>query len=492
MALAVERTETSEVTGNGPRRHARPTGRRHPAGGRRAGAPALTLAALATLAALSAGCTAAGTAGGPAAPVPEVGAVGQPAPAGTGSLAAVACGSPADCWAVGAPATNVLAGLPTATTTPPVAVIDRSADGGASWTAQRVPVADPTDLDVLACPDRAHCMAVGSADDNGPLVGAVLTTDDGGRAWRAVAAPADAVDLSAVACTTGSDCMVMATDGSSYWSAVTTDGGSVWQRQGQLPAGFGGISTVLCTTPQDCMSPGYLSSTPGRGSGAVAVTTDGGTTWTAASVPAGTGLLHGVACPAPARCIAVGTKSTTDSDVAQGQGQLLVSADAGATWSPLAAPAGIDDAFAISCPTGRACAVVGTVWTPTNPPTPIGGVVATADAGASWAPPPTRYIPSGLTDVDCTGPTSCVAAGNDVLARIALPAPRPARAVAPAYFERRAALSSRAMRAGDGSASRASSRRMAGSGRLWVANHRGLGRDRKGPRTTDFWGRSNM
>jgi photosystem II stability/assembly factor-like uncharacterized protein len=356
---------------------------------------------------------------------------GQPAPAGTGALEAVSCGSAQDCWAAGQTVSNVLTDPVTKAPTPSTVVIDATVDSGVTWTAEKATVTNPTDLADIDCPDRLHCMAVGTANDNGPLLGAVLVTSDGGRSWKPMDAPAGSVDLSAVRCTNASDCLVLATDGSTYWSASTSDGGQVWQRGGSLPAGFAGISNVACVNATTCVTTGYVSTAPGKGIGAIAVTDDDGATWAAATVPQGTGLLHGVSCATPLTCIAVGTKSTTITDVAQSQGEILASTDGGHTWTAITAPPGIDDAFAVSCPTASTCASVGTVWTrptastPTTPQTPTGSVVTTTDGGVTWHPPETRYIPVGLTDVDCPISTSCVAAGGNTLARLVLPLPKP-------------------------------------------------------------------
>ncbi len=352
---------------------------------------------------------------------------GQPAPAGTGVLEAVSCGDATHCWAVGQSAVNALEATTTSTPPSPV-VIDATADGGVTWSAERVTVAAPTDLSAVACPDRKYCMAVGDADHGGPILGAVLVTADGGRTWQSVDSPVGSVDLSAVHCLSATDCTVVATDGSAFWSASTVDGGRDWQRTGSLPAGFGGISALSCPSAEQCVTVGYTAAAPGQGTGAVAVTDDGGNTWTAATVPTGVGLLHGISCTADGDCVAVGTKSTTTTDLAPATSQVLRSADGGTTWTLGASPAGLGDAFAVSCPTAGSCAAVGTVWTPTNPPTPIGGVVASGNGGTSWRTATTRYVPVGLIGVDCPLPTACVAAGNDVLARIALPAPKATKA----------------------------------------------------------------
>ena len=341
--------------------------------------------------------------------------IGQPAPAGTSQLEAVSCATHLDCWAVGTPPTSAPTGG-----VPGTLDLDFTADGGTSWRTLRVAVANPMELDGISCPDRLDCIAVGAINGSSQLLGGVLATSDGGRSWHSLAAPSGTVDLVGITCATAQRCMVMATDGSTYWSETTADGGRIWQRGGGLPSGFGGTSAVTCTTADTCLVAGYTSPAPGKGTGAIAFSVDDGTDWTAATVPAGLGLLHDISCGSAMDCTAVGTLATSYTDVIQGRGAILTSRDGGQTWTSVASPPGVNDAFGVSCPTARRCATVGTVWAPTNPPTPIGGVVTSKDAGASWSTPRAEYIPVGLVSVDCPTATACVAVGNDVAARIAL------------------------------------------------------------------------
>jgi photosystem II stability/assembly factor-like uncharacterized protein len=342
---------------------------------------------------------------------------GQPAPPGMGSLEAVSCATALRCWAVGDSAASTGSGGPSDV------VVDSTKNGARTWNETQVMVANPMDLGDISCPDVHHCTAVGAISGTAQLLGAVLQTSDGGRSWQSVDAPSGSVDLVGVTCITADQCTVLATDGSSYWTATTTDGGSVWQRQGNLPAGFSGPSDISCPTAQSCIVAGYTSPTAGKGVGAVATTTDGGADWTLSDVPSGTGLLHGVSCPTIEHCVAVGTVSTTATDVALGKAVILNSDDGGQSWQLAGGPPGVDDAFAVSCPTVQLCATVGTVWTPTNPPTPIGGVVTSSDGGATWLTPRSLYLPVGLVSVDCASARSCVAVGNDSIVRIALPRP---------------------------------------------------------------------
>lgn len=344
-------------------------------------------------------------------------AVGQLAPPGTGDLEAVACATASTCWAVGA--------MPVGRQTPSAGgatvVLARTGDGGVHWSDVRVHTAAPVELSAVSCPDRRHCTAVGATSIDGLPVGAVLATADGGRRWVARGRPSGSVDVVGLACRSADVCVALATDGTTYWAASTTDGGLSWQRQGSLPAGFGGVGDLVCPAPGRCLVAGYIAVSPAKGAGAVALTDDGGATWRLASVPAGTGLLHAAACPGPGRCLTAGTTSSTDTDLAPAPGAVLASTDGGSSFAAAPRPAGVDDGFDLACPVPGRCVLVGTSWTSGADAVPSGAVAVSDDGGLRWRAVATRYLPVGLIGVACPTATACVAAGNDVVARIALP-----------------------------------------------------------------------
>lgn len=347
---------------------------------------------------------------GPSSPTGAV--TSRPVPTPDGSVDALACGSAADCWAVGSAQTAL----------GPVPLIDATRDSGTAWVAEQPGISGSATLDAVACPDQRHCLAVGGTAGGAPA-GVAMVTDGGGRRWQQVAAPGGAVDLSAVYCAQAGHCLVLATDGSGYWSASTVDGGQVWQRTGTLPLGFGGPTGVTCQG-STCVSAGYLSLTGAKGAGAVALTTDGGRSWTTADVPADVGPLHDAACPTAARCLAVGTSSPNLADVTPAPSVVLASADGGLTWTTTSAPSGVGNATGISCATATRCAAVGTAWTFTDPPTPVGAVATTTDGGLTWRAPASRRLPAGLAGVACPTTSACVAGGGDELAGVTLPQPR--------------------------------------------------------------------
>ena len=380
---------------------------------------------LVTLGLTAAACTTTPAAKAPAVPsvlgqpkgVPAV--VGQPAPAGTGQLDAVTCAGPTHCWAVGALGPSSATG--TTTSVPPAAatVIDATIDGGKTWTAQSLTLNPAPALTAVSCPSVRLCMAAGLSTSG--TAGVVVTTGDGGASWSQAAVPTGAIDVSGVVCASPTDCTAIATDGTTFWSARSTDFGQTWEREGDLPAGLLDASNLSCALGAACLVTGYTATTAGHGQGAIAISTDGGSTWTAAVVPAGTGLLQDAICATTSSCLAVGTTSTAVSNVVPAHGALLSSADGGHTWVALAGTGPIDDIFGIDCPSGSVCVMVGTKWIG-SPAVGTGAVAHSSDGGANFTTSATEYTPLALTGLACPTTRRCVAVGGDTVARITLPA----------------------------------------------------------------------
>jgi hypothetical protein len=381
-----------------------------PGHGRRAG-PASRVRRCAALV-LALGVAVAGWAGPVSAkpkhhrPAPPAVAIGQPAPAGTIALSGVSCATALLCWSVGTGPAPSAAGVGT---------IDASTDGGTTWSPQAVP-AGVVSLAAISCPTALRCLAGGA----GATTGAIVSTKNGGRSWVLEHVPEGAVDVTGVQCTPAGGCLALSTDGSLYSSASSNDYGQTWTTGGDLPPSLTGAGGLSCEGTQQCLVAGYAPTTPGQGAGALASSTDGGVTWTSVTVPPGVGLLHGVDCD-KATCVAVGTTATNASVVVPGKGVILHSVDGGATWTLEAHSTAVDDAFGVSCTARLTCVIVGTVWIPVSPPTPVGSVITSHDGGMTWRPARLHYLPQNVVAVDCASAATCVAAGTDVLAHVALP-----------------------------------------------------------------------
>jgi hypothetical protein len=94
-------------------------------------------------------------------------------------------------------------------------VVERSSDGGATWTAQQTRSA--TELTAGSAPAPAVCWIVGRA-------GTVLRTVDAGATWQRVAFP-ESIDLTAVSASTPLAASVTLADGRRFGTA---DGGQTW------------------------------------------------------------------------------------------------------------------------------------------------------------------------------------------------------------------------------------------------------------------------
>ena len=346
--------------------------------------------------------------------------VGQPAPSGTGQLGAVSCPTAKRCWAVGVAGPN-----------PPAAgasVIVATTDGGVGWKAQHVAGGGTPQLSGVSCPTATECMAVGSNGASLPGSGVVVTTHDAGRTWSPATAPANALTLTSVECAGTTDCTSIVSDGTSTWSAHSDDFGQSWQQEGDLPSPFLPGDDLTCTVGGPCLVPGYVPTSNGHGSGAIAVSADGGQTWSLGTVPTGAGLLESAVCLNASTCIAAGTTSTTVSDVVPAKGELLRSADGGHTWVVAAGTPPVDDVYGVACPSARQCAMVGTKWAG-DPAVGTGAVAQSLDGGLSFRTSSSAYVPISLTALSCPDATACVAVGGNTVARITLIAPRrvPAR-----------------------------------------------------------------
>jgi photosystem II stability/assembly factor-like uncharacterized protein len=339
---------------------------------------------------------------------------GQPAPGQVGQLGAVACASVERCWAVGVPGPNP-------TPAGDATVIVATTNGGSTWIPQTVAGGSTPELSGVACPTKVDCLAVGT---NGSSSGVAVVTHDGGAHWASATTPPGALAVQSVDCIGLAGCTALVSNGTAVWSARTTDFGQTWTQMGNLPSSFVTAGALFCVSGGACLVPGYVPTSAGHGQGGLALSRDGGQTWTGASVPAGTGVLQAVECPSTSLCLASGSTSTTVSDVAAAQGLLLRSADGGSTWSVATAPP-VDDGYGVACPSAQLCALVGANWEG-NPAVAAGAVAQSRDGGSEFSLSPAAYTPITLTAVACPSTAACVAVGGNVVARITLVQPRPA------------------------------------------------------------------
>lgn len=326
-------------------------------------------------------------------------------PSGTPSLSGISCVSSTDCWAVSS-AGNIVA----------------TTDGGSTWSAQTTPPGVNA-LTGISCASASNCWAVGSYSTSTTTVAVVISTTNGGTLWSAESSPSSSTtsggtssglpvglpSFASVSCVAGTTNCVAAAAGPSATSAdpnppttelLSTTGGQTWT-EAAPPSSTATYDTVLCESSSDCWAAGS--------GGAMAFSSDGGTTWTAQSISyPGTATpenLSGIACASTSACWAVGAAGTA----AGSSGLVISTTDGGTSWDaqqtyPLS---GVING--ISCTSSSDCWIVGG--------SSAGTVSQTTDSGATWsALAPDLYNPTPKTsssvEIKSYSAIACVAAGS--------------------------------------------------------------------------------
>jgi hypothetical protein len=260
-------------------------------------------------------------------------------------LNAVACPSPAQCWAVGqtgdAPGGNTLYEA-----RDPLL----KHESGGRWTtvpasALRAPGAA---LESIACPGAADCWAVGGDAAGGQTV---IEHWQGG-VWQPVPAPAlPGSQLDSVSCASASACW--ATGGTQSHAGATGDlleqwNGSQWSAAATLPGGLL-PQAISCPAGGRCLALGLRDGAPAAASYSAG-------RWTAAAPPpgraAGTGSTSGTSstlfgCASPTLCLAAFPGSELVTDAWNGRAWTPV------TSSMISYPAGL------SCSGAKGCWLLG-------------------------------------------------------------------------------------------------------------------------------------
>ena len=250
--------------------------------------------------------------------------------------------------------------------------------------------------------------------------------------WTPVTLPsppgsADSYQLNGVACPTPATCVATGYYGpqGAVRNLAETLSNGTWTPAGPPPPPLGladpnpGLYGVSCPVPGACVAVGQYDDQNSNPHGLIETLSGG--TWTPAEPPtppaspsSETGL-YGVACPAPGTCVAVG-----GYDDQQGIGQAMTETLAGGTWTPAEAPLpgsppGPGDSAAllsVSCPAPGTCVAVGYYGKEADF-TPLIETLS----GGTWTPAP-ALLPAGqaplgaeLNGISCPAPGSCVAVG---------------------------------------------------------------------------------
>ena len=296
------------------------------------------------------------------------------------------------------------------------AAVVATTNGGSTWTLQPVP-ATVGYLSGISCSDQRHCTAVGQAGQTANAPGAIITTTDGGGTWQAAAVPAGVLDVTAIACQADRRCMATGSTASGTTALVSAPAQTAWVERGTLPPTLSGATGISCLDGQQCWVTVHTSIDVDHVAGAVAVTTDGGSTWAATAAPSGVGYLNGIVC-APDHGGGLPFTSTTVTSTTVPSSVTPSGATSGsATTSPAttSAPTTSTTTTAPAGVAGTWCVAVGTTAdTLTGVRTGHGVILTSANGGASWSSQPVTPSAAELMGVSCTAVDSCVAVGSAV------------------------------------------------------------------------------
>ena len=270
----------------------------------------------------------------------------------------------------------------------------KTTDGGAHWTAAKVPGAEELDFrDIHAVDERTvYLMSAGKGN-----LSRIYKTTDGGAHWALQMTNPDADGFfDALAFWDADHGIVLGDPVRGRFVIFTTTDGNWWQNQlgpeaRKNEGAFAASGTCLT------VGPGRQAWFGSGGPGAARVfhSTDGGTTWTAALTPvrndSDASGIFSLAFPDALNGVAVGGRYTADRETA---GNIAVTSDGGRTWSaPKGRPGGYRSAVAW-VPGGKVWVAVGTsgsdlsrdggaTWTEFD--TRAFNAVAFVSSGAGWA-----------------------------------------------------------------------------------------------------------
>ena len=224
-------------------------------------------------------------------------------------------------------------------------------NGGVTWTTQSAPPGTGV-LTGVSCPTASICIAVSDFDTSAP---SIIATTDGGASWVVARLPEHDHRLQRGLVRRRQHCTAVGASsvGPGVAIVATTNGGSTWTPQA-VPTGVSTLNAVSCTTIRRALPSDRTSSGP-------QTVAHSGPTW--ATQPVRTAL-SGISCISPTTCTAVGAAT------------ILVTGDAGASWTSQAAPAGVGLSRGVSCASPANCEAVGsgsdfggTIETLSAPPT---------------------------------------------------------------------------------------------------------------------------
>jgi hypothetical protein len=267
----------------------------------------------------------------------------------TPELSGVSCPTKTDCMAVGS---NGASG----------GVVVTTHDGGATWASGTTPT-NAVAVSSVVCAGVDDCTALVS---NGTVTWSSHSTDFGQTWTQEGNLPPSFVAAGALSCASGGTCLVPGyvptTAGHGAGAvAISHDGGQTWAAA-TVPTTSGVLQATACVSASVCLAAGSTSTTVSDvvpGTGEVLDSADGGTTWTAGPVTSSIPVadIFGLDCPTVEVCVMVGTR--WQGSPAVGTGAVAQSTDGGSTFTTSPAAYVPLSLTALSCPGSSACVAVG-------------------------------------------------------------------------------------------------------------------------------------
>jgi photosystem II stability/assembly factor-like uncharacterized protein len=267
----------------------------------------------------------------------------------TPDLTGVSCPTLGRCMAVGSTGSN-----------PPTGTVLTTRNGGRTWTAAGTPAGALAVIGVV-CTTSTNCTVLVSD-------GTTLWSDTSlnfGTGWTQKGnLPAGLQDARDLSCTLSGTCLVVGntptTTGHGQGAVViSVDAGSTWAAAA-VPTGTGLLQSAACASATRCLAVGTTSTTVSGvvpAAGALLLSDDGGHTWTPSPATPPVNNIFGVDCPLVKVCVMVGTRWVGGTAV--GTGAVARSTDGGTTFIRSTTAYTPLTLTAVACPTDTTCLAVG-------------------------------------------------------------------------------------------------------------------------------------
>jgi hypothetical protein len=226
----------------------------------------------------------------------------------------------------------------------------------------------------LSCAPDGTCYVLAgkyaSSSAAAPLSTSLYVSTDQGATWLLLPVPPGLLPTTPLECSGAQWCATGGTYDGQPVLAVTRDGGHSFTVD-PLPTGVGTLRSLSCPSVDVCMG---LVETRGPTrrpvNATLLVTDDGGSTFHDEPILAGD-LMIGLACTSSTDCTVVGSTDASVTDIVS-VGVAAVTTDQGRTWTQGSVPAGFGitrDLSSLSCPDTQHCFVTGAIPIPNhNPP----------------------------------------------------------------------------------------------------------------------------